>query len=74
MFKDSLFILNHDTIFTNSVLIILMRVSKSLCLKNKVVSSEKRMNLASLVVLTISLTYRMNRMGQNGALKDTTGN
>ena len=29
MFKESLFILNQDTIFTISVLIILMRVSKS---------------------------------------------
>ena len=63
VFKESLFILNHDTIFANSVLIILMRVSKSLYLKNKFVSSAKRMNLARLDVLTISLTYRMNRMG-----------
>ena len=63
MFKESLFTLNHDTIFTISVLIILMMVSKSLCLKNKFVSSAKRLNLARLNVLTISLTYRMNRMG-----------
>ena len=63
MFKESLFILNHDIIFAISVLIILIRVSKSLCLKNKFVSSAKRMSLARLDVLTISLTYRMNRRG-----------
>ena len=61
MFKESLFMLNHDTIFTISVLIILMRVSKSLCLQSKFVSSAKGMNLARLDMLTISLTYRMNR-------------
>ena len=55
MFKDSSFILNQDTIFTISLLIILMRVSKFLCLKNKFVSSAKRMNFARLDVLTISL-------------------
>ena len=57
------FILHQDTIFSISALTVLMRVSKSLCLQNKFVSSAKGMNFARLDVLAISLMYKMNRRG-----------
>ena len=58
-FRDNLFSLNHWDIFDNSVSIILYKVLRSLCLKNRFVSSANIMNIARIIKQIILSTCYM---------------
>ena len=63
IFSDSLLSLNQFDILSNSLFIMEVRVFRSLCLKNKLVSFAKMKNVINFDELTILLMYMIKSSG-----------
>ena len=65
MFNDNLFRANHFSSFINSLQIVTLKLTMSLLVENKFVSSANNTNLKIFDTFTISFIYKINNLGPN---------
>ena len=65
MFNDNLLKANHFSIFIISLQIVTLRLTMSLLVQNKLVSSANIINLKIFDTSTISFIYKIDNLGRN---------